>query len=80
MALHKANKIALTISKWLSTCTIKLIPCENFLNRLSDSGKDEITACSIEQFYNFPSKQDNREIIKGLKGEIVALKMTITVW
>ena len=36
-----------------------------------DIGKARITAHSIEQFYDCPSKQDYRWIIKELKGEIV---------
>ena len=38
-----------------------------------DLRKVRIAAHSIEQFYNFPSKQDYGQIIKGLKGKIVAL-------
>ena len=58
VAFHKANEIALNRSKWLSTFIIDLKPYENFLNKLSeDLGKARITAHSIEQFYDFPSKQ-----------------------
>ena len=39
-----------------------------------DLRKARITAHSIEQFYDFSSKQDYRRIIKGLKGKIVALQ------
>ena len=75
MAFHKTNEIALTRSKRLSTFITDLKPYENFLNRLSeDLGKARITAHSIEEFYDFPSKQYYRGIIKGLKGEIVALQ------
>ena len=38
-----------------------------------DLGKARFTAHSIEQFYDFPSKQDQWGIITGLKGEIVVL-------
>ena len=38
-----------------------------------DLGKARITAHSIEQFYDFPSKEDNGRVIEGLKGEIVVL-------
>ena len=38
-----------------------------------DLEKVTITAHSIDQIYDFPSKQDFRRIIEGLKGEIVAL-------
>ena len=38
-----------------------------------DLGKAGTAAHSIEQFYDFPSTQDYGQIIKGLKGEIVAL-------
>ena len=59
VAFHKANDIALTRSKWLSTYIIDLKPYENFLNRLSeDLGKAKIATHSIEQFYDFPSKQE----------------------
>ena len=37
-----------------------------------DLRKARITAHNIEQFYDFPAKQDYGRIIKGLKGEIVA--------
>ena len=68
------NEIALTRSKWLSTFTIDLKPYEIFLNKLlEDLGKARITAHCIEQFYDFPSKQDYGGIVKGLKGESVAL-------
>ena len=71
---HKANEIALTGAKWLSTFIIDLKPYENFLNKFSeDLGKAKIAAHSIKQFYDFPPKQDYRQIIKGLKGEILAL-------
>ena len=74
MTFTKANEIALVRSKWLSRFIIDLKPCENFLNRLSeDLGKARITVHSIEQFYDFPSKQDYGRIIRGLKGENVAL-------
>ena len=64
VAFHKANEIALTRSKWLCTFIIDLKPYENFLNRLSDDlGKARITAYSVEQFYDFPSKQDYGRII-----------------
>ena len=74
VAFHRANEIVLTRFKWLSTFVIDLKPYENFFNRLSeDLGKAKMTAHSIEQFYYFPSKQDCGRIIKGLKGETVAL-------
>ena len=38
-----------------------------------DLRKARIAAHSIEQFYDFPSKQDYGRTIKGLKGEIVGL-------
>ena len=41
---------------------------------LEDLGKARIASHSIEQFYDFPSIQEYRGIIKGLKGEIVALQ------
>ena len=51
-----------------------LKPYENFLNKLSeDLGKARITAKSIEQFYDFLSKQDYWGIIKELKGKILTL-------
>ena len=57
VAIHKANKTALTRPKWLSTFIIDLKPYENFLNKLSeDLGKDRLTANSIEKFYDFPSQ------------------------
>ena len=75
VAFHKANETAPTRSKWLCAFLIDLKPYENFLNRLSeDLGKARIPTHSIEQFYDFPSKQDYCRIIKGLKGEIVALQ------
>ena len=75
VAFHKANEIALTRSKWLSTFIINLKPYENFLNKLlEDLGKAKITAYSIQQFYDFPSKQDYKGITNELKGEIVALQ------
>ena len=75
MVFHKANEIALTRSKWLCTFIIDLEPFENLLNKfLEDLGKAKITAHSIEQFYDFPSKEDYKGIIKGLKGEIVILQ------
>ena len=40
---------------------------------LEDLGKARIAAHSIEQFYDFHSKEDYGRIIKELKGEIVAL-------
>ena len=71
VASHKANEIALTRSKWSSTLIIYLNPYKNFLNKLSeDLGKARITAYSIDQCYDFPSKQDNRRIIMGLKGRL----------
>ena len=74
MAFHEANEIALTKSKWLSTFIIDLKPYKNFLTRLSeDLGKVRGTAHSNEKFYDFPSKQDYGTVIKGIKGEIVAL-------
>ena len=74
MAFNKVIEIALTRSTWLSTFIIDLRPYENFLNGLSeDLGKARIAAHKIEQFYDFPSKQGYGRIIKGLKGEIVAL-------
>ena len=77
MAFHKSNEIALTRFKWLSTFIIDLKPYENFLNRLSeDLGKARIAAHSIEQFYDFPSKQDYGRIIKGFK----AYQMTNVLW
>ena len=36
-------------------------------------GKARISAHSIEQFYDFPAKQDYGRILKGLKDEIVTL-------
>ena len=74
MAFHKANEIVLTSPKWLSTLLNDLKPYENFLNQLSeDLGKARITTHSIEQFYDFPSKQDYGRIIEGLKGETIVL-------
>ena len=68
MAFHKANEIAISRSKWLSTFIIDLKPYQNFLNKLSENlGKARIIVHSIEQFYDFPSEQDYRRIIKGLK-------------
>ena len=70
----KVNEIVLTRSKWLFTFRIDLKPYKNFLNRLSeDLEKAIINTYSIEQFYDFPSKQDYGRIIKELKGKIVAL-------
>ena len=75
VVFHKANEIALTRSKWLSTFII------DFLNKLpEDLGKAKITAHRFEQFNDFSSKQDYKGIIKGLKGEIVAYKMTNALW
>ena len=72
VVFHKANEIALTRSKWLSTLMTDLKPYENFLNKFSeDVGKARITAHCIEQFYGFPSKQDYKRMIKGLKSEVV---------
>ena len=74
VAHQKVNEITLIRSKWLSTFIIDIKPYENFFNKLSeDLGKDKIGAHIIEQFYDFPSKQHYWQIIKGLKGEIVAL-------
>ena len=74
VAFHKVNEIGLTRSKWLSTFIIDLKPYENFLNKLSEElGNVGIAAHSSVQFYDYPSKQDYRQIIKGSKGEIVAL-------
>ena len=74
VAFHMTNDIALTRSSWLSTFIIDLKPYENFLDRLSeDLGNARITVHSIEKFYDFPLKQDYGRIIKGLKGETVAL-------
>ena len=74
VAFHKTKEITIIRSKWLSTFITDLKPYGNFLNKLSgDLGKAKITADSIEQFYDFLSKQDYGRIIKGLKGEIVAL-------
>ena len=54
VAFHKANEIALTRSKWLSTFIINLMSHENFLKRVSeDLGKGKITAYSIEKFIIF---------------------------
>ena len=65
-AFCKTNEIAPTRSKWLSRFTVDLNPYEDFLNTLSeDLGKARIIAHSIEQFYDFPSKQDYGRIIKG---------------
>ena len=65
VAFHKANEIALTRSKWLSTFILYLKPYGNFLNRLSeDLGKARITAHSIKQFYDFPSMQDYRRQLR----------------
>ena len=72
VVLHKANNIALTRPKWLSTFIINLKQYEN-LQKSEDLGKAKITAHSIEKFHDFPSKQDYRGIIKGLKGDIVVL-------
>ena len=53
----KANEIALTRSKWLSTFITDLKLYEMCLNKLSeDMGKARKVAHSIEQFYDFPSK------------------------
>ena len=58
VAFNKANEVALMTSKWLSTLITDLKPFENFLNRMSeDLGKARITAHSIEQFYDFSSKE-----------------------
>ena len=74
VVFHKASEVALTRSKWLSTCIIYLNPYGNFINKLSkDLGKARITAHSIDQSYDFPSEQDYSRIIKGLKGYILAL-------
>ena len=74
VAFYMANEIPLTRCKWLSTFIIDIKPYENFLNGLLEYlVKDRITAHSIEQFYDLPSKQDYRRIIKGLKGKIVSL-------
>ena len=74
VAFHKANETALTRSKLLSIFVTDSKPYENFFNRFSeDLEKARIPFCSIEQFYDFPSKQDYGRIIKGLKGEIVTL-------
>ena len=71
----RLNEVALTRSKWLSTFITDLKPYENFINRLSEYlGGVVITDHSIEQFYNFPSKQDYGRITVGLKCEIVALQ------
>ena len=81
LAFHKANEIALTRLKWLSAFTINLKPYENILNKLSeDLGKARITTQSIKQFYDFASKQDYMGIIKGLKGDIVALLKDHILW
>ena len=70
VVFHKANEIAQTRSKWLSIFTTDMKTYDNFLNRLlEDLGKVRISA----QFYHFLSKQDCRRIIKGWKGDIVAL-------
>ena len=54
VAFHKANEIALTRSKWLSTFIFDMKPYENFLNKLSeDLGNPRITAHSIEKFLRF---------------------------
>ena len=59
MVFHKANEIAITRPKWLSTFIIELKPYENFFNRLSeDLGKARITVHGIEWLYDFPFKQD----------------------
>ena len=74
VAFHKGNEMAPNRPHWLSTFIIDLKPYENFLNKLSeDLGKARITANTIEQFYDFPSKQDYGRIITGLKGKITAL-------
>ena len=58
----------------MSTFIINLKPYGNILHKLSQElGNARITAHSIEQFYDFPSKQDYGRIIKGLKCETVAL-------
>ena len=59
----------------MPTFITDLKPYKNFLNKLSeDIGNTTITASSIEQFYDFPSKQAYGVIIKGMKSEIVALQ------
>ena len=74
VAFNKADEIAITRSKWLSSFIIDLKLFENLLNKLSeDLGKAKINAHSIEQFYDFPSKQDYERVTKRLKGETVAL-------
>ena len=75
VAFHKANEIDITRSKWLSSFIINLKPYENIWNKLSeDLGKFKITAESTEKFYDFPSNQDYRGLIKELKGENVTLQ------
>ena len=74
VVFHKANEIALTRAKWLSSFIIDLKSYQNLLNRLSeDLRKARITVHGIEQLYDFPHKQDYKRIVKGLKGEIVVL-------
>ena len=62
VAFHKANEIALTRSKYLFTFIIDLKPYET-----------SYIGVRIEQFFDYPSKQDYRRIIQGLKGKIVAI-------
>ena len=74
VAFHKANEMAPTGSKWMSTFIIDLKAYENYWNTFSeDLGKAGITAHIIERFYDFSSIQDYGRIIEGLKGEIVDL-------
>ena len=75
VAFQEANEIAHIRSKWLSTFINDLKPSENLVYKLSeDLGKARLNAHISEQFYNFLSKQDYKRIIKGLKGETVALQ------
>ena len=75
VAFHKAHEISLTRSKWLSTFVIDTKPYDNFLDILSqDLRNAQIAANSIQNFYDFPSKQDYHKIIKGLNSEISSLQ------
>ena len=75
VAFHKAHEISLTRSKWLSTFVIDTKPYDNFLDILSqDLRNAQIAANSIQNFYDFTSKQDYHKIIKGLNSEISSLQ------
>ena len=75
VAVHMTNEVALARSKWLSTFVIDLNPYENFFCKLSDDlRKAGITAYTVDQLYESPSKQDFKSAIAGLEAEIIALQ------